>query len=87
MTDDEVNKLDYYIVEEYGSGPYDAGYMPFVESREIILRSICTYLQEKGIGDTSTIREELLAWFEQWIRENPDYQKRRSQEESGPAQR
>ena len=72
----DINNLDYYIEEHYGKEPYDAGYMPFVESREIITRSICSYLQEKGIGDTASIREELLAWFEQWIGENPDYQQR-----------
>ena len=81
LSDADIEKLDFYIEEEYGSGPYDAGYMPFADSKEIITRSICTYLQQKGFGDTTAIREELLAWFEQWISEEPDYQKRRSQEE------
>jgi hypothetical protein len=74
--DSDISHLDYYIEQEYGNSPYDAGYMPFAESREIIISSICAYLQKRGNEDTTILRNEILAWFDQWIEENPDYQKR-----------
>ena len=66
VSDDDVKKLDLYIEEEYGSGPYDAGYMPVAESSAIIIDSICRYLQQRGLEDTTAIREDLATWFEHW---------------------
>ena len=74
VSDEDERDLDFLLESSYGDGAYDAGYMPFEDSRRIIADCIARYAADICGEDYDLTRAEVTTWFDRWIDTYPDYE-------------
>jgi len=74
VSDEDVGQLDFYLEEPFGEGQYDAGYMPFGDSRRIVADCLARYAAQTARSDPEQVRKQVKEWFDDWLGQNPDYE-------------